>query len=107
MDLGNVFLWEDFGKSFGSHHPHGVLYAYGAPFKRSFRAPNAEIFDLVPTVLSTMGLSFPCDFDGRVLQELFAQEPLSAQKLVVAGKGTQGSVVTTKLKTLLSAEERR
>jgi predicted AlkP superfamily phosphohydrolase/phosphomutase len=107
MDLGNVFLWEDFGKTFGSHHRHGVLYAYGAPFKRGFRAPDAEIFDLVPTVLSTMSLSFSCDFDGRVLQELFAQEPSPEHKLVIAGKGAEGSIVSAKLKHLLASEGRR
>ena len=100
MDLGNVFLWEDFDKTFGSHHKNGVLYAYGAPFKRSFRAPDAEIFDLVPTVLSTMGLPFPCTFDGRVLHELFAPEPSSEQRLVIAGKSAEGSIVSTKLKNL-------
>ena len=100
MDLGNAFLWEDFGKTFGSHHKNGVLYAFGAPFKRGFRAPDAEIFDLVPTVLSTMGLPFPCKFDGRVLHELFAHEPPSEQGLVMAGKSEQGSVVSAKLKNL-------
>ncbi len=105
MDLGNAFLWEDFGKTFGSHHPHGVLYAYGAPFKQGFRAPGAEIFDLVPTVLNTMGLPFPCDFDGRVLHELFVQKSASEQELVMTGKSAQGSVVSTKLKNLLSGEE--
>ena len=100
MDLGNAFLWEDFGKSFGSHHRNGILYAYGAPFKRGFRAPDAEIFDLVPTVLNTMGLPFPCAFDGRVLHELFANEPSAEERLVMSGRSMEGSVVSAKLKNL-------
>lgn len=105
MDLGNRLIWEDFGKSFGSHHRNGVLYAYGTPFKRGFTAPQAEIFDLVPTVLSTMGLPLPYSFDGRVLHELFVNKQHSEQGLVVAGKSAEGSAVHTKLKNLFSDGE--
>lgn len=75
VELGNTFLWEDLGKSFGSHHKYGVFYAYGAPFKRGFQAPNAEIYDLVPTLLHAMNLPLPHAFDGRVLEELFVENP--------------------------------
>jgi predicted AlkP superfamily phosphohydrolase/phosphomutase len=73
-ELGNENLWEDLDKSFGAHHKNGVLYAYGEPFKRSFKAPNAEIYDLVPTVLRVMNLPLPHAFDGRVLDELFIEK---------------------------------
>ncbi len=74
QELGNESLWEDLGKSFGAHHKEGVLYAYGAPFKRGFTGPNAEIYDLAPTVLRAMNLPLPHPFDGRVLDELFVEE---------------------------------
>ena len=45
-----------------------------ARIKRGFKAPNTEIYDLVPTVLRSMGLPFPSTFDGHVLDELFAYE---------------------------------
>jgi predicted AlkP superfamily phosphohydrolase/phosphomutase len=74
QELGNESLWEELGKSFGAHHKEGVLYAYGAPFKRGFTGPNAEIYDLAPTVLRAMNLPLPHPFDGRVLDELFVEE---------------------------------
>jgi predicted AlkP superfamily phosphohydrolase/phosphomutase len=74
LELGNESLWEDLDKSFGAHHKNGVLYAYGKPFKRNFRAPNAEIYDLVPTILRTMSLPLPHTFDGKVLDELFIEK---------------------------------
>jgi predicted AlkP superfamily phosphohydrolase/phosphomutase len=101
MDLGNQRIWEDIGKAFGSHHKDGVLYAYGAGFKRGFKAPNAEIFDVVPTLLQSMKLPSPYTFDGKVLNELFVEEKQSEQGLVGAGKGVEGSLAKRKLKKLL------
>jgi predicted AlkP superfamily phosphohydrolase/phosphomutase len=74
VELGNEYLWEDLGKSFGAHHKDGVFYAYGGPFKQGFKAPHAEIYDLVPTVLHAMDLPLPHTFDGRVLHELFIEK---------------------------------
>jgi len=104
MDLGNERIWEDIGKTFGSHHKDGVLYAYGAGFKRGFNAPNAEIYDLVPTLLRSMGLPFPYNFDGRVLDELFVEEKQAEQGLVGAGKSAESGLTRRKLKKLLDEE---
>src|SRR5438874_16840 len=104
MDLGNERIWEDIGKTFGSHHKDGVLYAYGAGFKRGFNAPNAEIYDLVPTLLHSMGLPFPYNFDGRVLDELFVEEKQADQGLVGAGKSAESGLTRRKLKKLLDEE---
>ncbi|MFL5625772.1 MAG: hypothetical protein ACJ788_09305, partial [Ktedonobacteraceae bacterium] len=57
----------------GTHQKDGVLYAYGGGIKQGFNAPNAEIYDLVPTVLHAMGLPLPDTFNGRILDELFVQ----------------------------------
>ena len=73
MNLGNRLFWDEMSKTRGTHQKDGVLYAYGGGIKRGFKAPNAEIYDLVPTVLRSMGLPLPCKFDGRVLDELFVQ----------------------------------
>jgi hypothetical protein len=102
MDLGNERIWEDIGKTFGSHHKDGVLYAYGGPFKRAFKAPHAEIFDVVPTLLQAMGLPFPYAFDGRVLDELFVESKKTEQAPTAAGVGAEGeSLARRKLKKLL------
>ncbi len=73
-ELGNESLWEELDKSFGSHHKDGVLYAFGGSFKRGFKAPNAEIYDLAPTILRAMNLPLPHSFDGQVLDELFVEK---------------------------------
>ncbi len=93
MDLGNARIWEDIGKTFGSHHKNGVLYAYGAPFKQGFKAPNAEIYDVVPTLLRGMNLPEPYAFDGRTLDELFVESKHPQQQQ--DGKAIEGDAGTS------------
>lgn len=100
VELGNEQLWENLGKAFGSHQKNGVLYAYGPSFKRGFQAPNAEIYDVVPTLLRAMNLPFPCEFDGRVLDELFVQPQ---QSLAETAASAENGVAKRKLKKLLEA----
>jgi predicted AlkP superfamily phosphohydrolase/phosphomutase len=101
VELGNERVWEDLGKSFGSHHKDGVLYAYGGHFKRGFKAPNAEIYDLVPTLLHSIGLPLPHAFDGRVLEELFVEKKQREPAPTTAGSGADGGLTRRKLQKLL------
>jgi predicted AlkP superfamily phosphohydrolase/phosphomutase len=88
MGLGSKQLWHDLRRTRGTHHKEGVLYAYGGGIKRGFKAPNAEIYDLVPTVLRSMGLPFPTTFDGRALDELYVDgQQVSQAAESVAGGG--------------------
>jgi predicted AlkP superfamily phosphohydrolase/phosphomutase len=99
MDLGMKWVWDETSKTRGTHQKDGVLYAYGSGIKQGFKAPNAEIYDLVPTVLHSMGLPLPHAFDGRVLDELFVQPATAGQ-----GQGTaksEGSLARRKLQKLL------
>jgi len=106
MSLGNKWLWNDefvgrdSKKRRGSHQKDGVLYAYGAGIKQGFKAPNAEVYDLVPTVLHSMGLPLPYEFDGRVLNDLFLEEHKQAEQLP-ASNATEGGLARRKLKKLL------
>jgi predicted AlkP superfamily phosphohydrolase/phosphomutase len=106
MTLGNKWLWDDAtnardaNKKFGVHFKDGVLYAYGGGIRHGYRAANGEVFDLVPTVLHSMGLPLPHAFDGHVLDELFVerkQEEQGAEKN--GGKGSSG-LAKRKLKKL-------
>jgi predicted AlkP superfamily phosphohydrolase/phosphomutase len=103
MSLGNKRLWDeamvanDPGKRCGSHQKDGVLYAFGGGFKRGFKAPNAEIYDVVPTVLRGMGLPLPYAFDGRVLDELFVESKPNELALDAA----EGGLARRKLQKLL------
>ncbi|GAC1344050.1 MAG: alkaline phosphatase family protein [Ktedonobacteraceae bacterium] len=104
VELGNERIWEDLGKAYGSHHKNGILYAYGSGIKQNFKAPNAEVYDLVPTVLRSMDLPLPYAFDGRILDELFVEEQKSAeQDTLAAANGTENGMARRKLKKLLEA----
>lgn len=106
MTLGNRWLWDDATnardatKRFGVHYKDGVLYAYGGGIKRGYTAPNAEIFDVVPTVLHSMGLPLPHTFDGQVLESLFVDRKQEGQSPVAAENGTSGSLTKRKLQKL-------
>ncbi|TMC22487.1 MAG: hypothetical protein E6J34_05885 [Chloroflexi bacterium] len=105
--LGNVRFWDDAmmandpSKRSGVHQKDGVLYVYGKQFKQGFQAPNAEIYDLVPTVLQTMGLLFSNAFDGRVLEELFVERLQPQRTTTIVSNSMEGSSAHHKLKKLL------
>ncbi len=106
MTLGNKWLWDDATnardatKRFGVHYKDGVLYAYGGGIKRGFTAPNAEIYDVVPTVLHSMGLPLPHTFDGQVLETLFVDRKPEGLPQVASEHGTSGSLAKRKLQKL-------
>jgi predicted AlkP superfamily phosphohydrolase/phosphomutase len=101
IDLGHKSMWDETSKVRGTHHKDGVLYAYGSGIKQGFKAPNAEIYDLVPTVLHTMGLPLPYKFDGRVLDELFVEAEKFQQTAVAADAATKSGMARRKLNKLL------
>jgi predicted AlkP superfamily phosphohydrolase/phosphomutase len=101
MDLGNKRFWDEAKKIVGTHQKDGVLYVYGSGIKRNFKASNAEIYDLVPTVLRSMGLPLPYSFDGRVLDELFVEGKKFEQTSVPADNAAKGRSARRKLSKLL------
>lgn len=106
LGLGNELFWDDVGmendinKRCGVHQKDGVLYAYGGGIKSGFKAPNAEIYDIVPTVLRSMGLPLPHEFDGRVLDELFIASA-QTDKVLEGATHAPGGIARSKLKRLL------
>ncbi|MDX2200252.1 MAG: alkaline phosphatase family protein [Phycisphaerae bacterium] len=58
----------------GTHREEGV-FAMGGPNVRRGLRMSADIADLAPTLLSSMGLRVPGDMEGRALTELFSPEP--------------------------------
>jgi arylsulfatase A-like enzyme len=103
MNLGNTRLWDDANTTRGTHQKDGVLFAYGGGIKQGFKSPNAELYDIVPTILHNMGLPLPFDFDGRVLDELFMERKQVEQASLAAVDGTESGLVRSKLKKLLEA----
>lgn len=103
MSFGNRRLWDTASKTRGTHQKDGVLYAYGGGIKHGFKAPNAQVYDLVPTVLHSMGLPLPCAFDGRVLDELFLEGKKEEQVAAMPRSGTEGGKARRKLQKMLEA----
>ena len=103
MGLGNKQFWNSIGRTRGTHQKDGVLYAYGGGIKRGCKTSNAEIFDLVPTVLHSMGLPFSTTFDGRVLDELFVKDEQVEQIALAAANAANGGLARRKLSKLLES----
>jgi len=101
MSFGNKDLWDSTSRTRGTHQKDGVLYAYGGGLKRGFKAPNAEIYDLVPTILRSMCLPAPCAFDGRILDELFLESKKDEHLAGAASGGAAGGNARRKLQKLL------
>ncbi|GHO91872.1 nucleotide pyrophosphatase [Reticulibacter mediterranei] len=105
--LGNPRFWDDAtmthdpGRRSGVHQKDGVLYAYGGAFKQGFKAPPAEVYDLVPTILQSMNLPLPTPCDGRILEELFIDQKKLQESDSIHSENN--SVTLTKLKKLLEA----
>lgn len=95
-NLGHRELWNTSDTSSGIHHPDGVLYLYGAGVKRGITLAPTHIYDVVPTILSYMGIPLPETLDGKIIEEAF--EP--SQALYASTESE--SVVKRKLRKLIS-----
>jgi len=62
-----------FGMS-GHHRPDGIVVLTGEGIAGGVKLEGANIIDLAPTILYTMGVPIPSDMDGRVLTEAFDPE---------------------------------
>jgi predicted AlkP superfamily phosphohydrolase/phosphomutase len=85
----------------GSHRPDGLFIAWGRGVRRGVTL-DANIVDIMPTVLHCLGLPVPDDVDGRILLEAFAPDSEVAKRPVVIGEG--GEVERTRYEW--SEEER-
>lgn len=71
----------------GTHHPDGVFLAGGRGIRAGLRAERRDIVDVAPTLLYSLGLPVPEDFEGRVAEPFFSDEYLRF-KPVRKGKPT-------------------
>jgi len=74
----NRFLAPVYGNS-GDHRMEGFFGATGQGIKDRFDTDRAQILDMAPTLLCSMGLPVPEDLDGRVLTEIFTDQFLEAE----------------------------
>jgi predicted AlkP superfamily phosphohydrolase/phosphomutase len=81
-DFGSNKLVEPITGLSGHHRLDGILILCGAGAKAGATLENAQIVDLLPTILHGMGVPVPQDLDGRVLSEAFDASSPMAQPVV-------------------------
>ena len=72
----------------GTHHPDGIFLAYGKGIPAAGRVERRQIVDVAATLLYSLGLPVPEDFEGEVPATFFTDDWL-AQHPVQAGPATQ------------------
>jgi predicted AlkP superfamily phosphohydrolase/phosphomutase len=77
-DFGAAHVVEPIVGMSGHHRPEGIAVLSGQGIKSGAALQHANITDLAPTILYSMGIPIPSDMDGRVLTEAFAADYLSA-----------------------------
>lgn len=65
---GKIFETEE--ERTGEHSLYGILIVYGSKVKEG-RVDNANVCDITPTILYSLGLPISTEMDGRVLKEIF------------------------------------
>lgn len=71
----------------GTHHPDGIFLAGGAGVARGVDAGLRQIVDVAPTLLYSLGLPVPENFEGSVPDEFFTAEHLKFKRVKI-GKPT-------------------
>ncbi|MCE4613746.1 MAG: alkaline phosphatase family protein [Desulfurococcales archaeon] len=63
-----------FRENTGYHTLYGVFMAYGSNIRQGYER-DARIVDLAPTILAIHGVKPPSYMDGRVISDIFEEEP--------------------------------
>ncbi|AGY59898.1 alkaline phosphatase family protein [Gloeobacter kilaueensis] len=76
----------------GTHHPEGVFLAYGPGIRPGYLGPLHQIADVPATLLYSLGLPIPDNFEGKVAQDFFNDEylmvnPVRTGSAALTGKG--------------------
>jgi predicted AlkP superfamily phosphohydrolase/phosphomutase len=71
----------------GTHHPDGVFIASGPGIRRGVMVGTRNITDVGATLLYSLGLEVPADFEGQVPAEIYLKPHLARQPIRV-GAGT-------------------
>jgi len=68
----------------GSHRPEGIVVLSGPDIRRGATLKQAQVSDILPTMLALAGLPIPDDLDGRPLEETFTDEQRQRIQVVPA-----------------------
>jgi predicted AlkP superfamily phosphohydrolase/phosphomutase len=81
------------GAESGIHDRNGIFMCSGPHFKKGDEISDANIVDVVPTILYDCGLPIPDDIDGKIMEEAFLDSYRKNKPRYVvidrAGGGTQ------------------
>ncbi|MCB1781315.1 MAG: nucleotide pyrophosphatase, partial [Candidatus Competibacteraceae bacterium] len=58
----------------GTHHPDGIMLAGGAGIQPGWQTEPIPIASVAATLLHSLDLPIPADFDGHVMTEAFTAE---------------------------------
>ncbi len=75
----------------GTHRPEGVIFAGGPGIRKGVSLDELSILDVAPTLMHSLGLPVPEDFEGRVIEEAFEPSYL-ADHPVQKGEATKPPV---------------
>jgi predicted AlkP superfamily phosphohydrolase/phosphomutase len=67
----------------GTHHPDGVFLAYGPGIKPGAFIERRNITDVGATLLYSLGLQVPGDFEGKVPEAVFTQQHLVTHPVMI------------------------
>ena len=67
----------------GTHHPDGVFIGWGPGVSAGATLARRNIVDVGATLLYSLGLDVPSDFEGKVPPSLFTQEHLAAHPITI------------------------
>lgn len=62
----------------GTHYPEGIFLAAGPGIKKGKRLKALSILDVAPSLLHSLGLEIPVDFEGHLPEELFESSYLES-----------------------------
>lgn len=93
----------------GTHYPEGIFMARGPGIRRGVELEQLSILDVAPTLLYSLGLAIPEDFEGKVPFRVFEAAYLDAHPVTI-GPPTQpveafAGSSSAKQKKTYSAEE--
>ena len=75
----------------GCHRQHGIFIAVGRDIKKNHQVPNAEIIDIVPTMLYLLGKQVPTYMDGKVLKAILDKESKEVEYQAIQANRTDAT----------------
>jgi len=84
----------------GDHKPKGIFIATGDCIKEGTTIENANIVDMAPTILHTLGLPISSGMDGRVLKEIFKEDSDLSKAEIVYHKENEKLRVEARIRFL-------